>query len=117
MSLFDKQVVFAKSFALLIIKAFDMGYQVTINQVLRTPQEAAANAVSGAGISNSLHLLKLAGDLNLFKDGTFLTTTEDYTALGEYWESLSTQDYTMCWGGRFLKTDADHFSVAANGYK
>jgi len=94
-----------------------MDYQVTINEVLRTQSEANRNAEDGAGIKNSLHLLKLAGDINLFYDGRLLTTVEDYRPLGEFWESFSTQDYTMCWGGRFLKPDADHFSIAHEGVK
>ena len=51
-------------------------------------------------------------DFNLFKDGKYLTATEDYTQLGEYWESLG-----GCWGGRFSSADGNHFSLEHEGCK
>jgi len=46
---------------------------------------------------------RLAIDLNLFKDGEYLTDTEDHRFLGEFWESLG-----GTWGGRW--DDGNHYS-------
>jgi hypothetical protein len=57
-----------------------------------------------------LHKSRLAIDLNVFRDGKYLTTGEQYTDLGEFWESIG-----GAWGGRF--NDGNHFSFEHNGYK
>lgn len=88
------------------------GYEVTYGEVQRSKAQAAMNAAAGTGISNSLHLISLAVDLNLFKDGKFLTTKEEYQHAGEYWEDLGGS-----WGGRFKNVDADHFSLSFNGVR
>lgn len=115
MTLIQKQQIFARLFAKLINWANLQGYEVTIGEVQRTKLQAIANAVSGKGIRNSLHLLKLAADINIFKHGIYLDRTEDHKELGEYWESLSTEEYQCCWGGRF--GDGNHYSIAHDGRK
>jgi hypothetical protein len=72
-------------------------------------------AKEGKGIRNSLHTMRLAVDLNLFKAGEFLTEKDAYGPAGEFWESLSTDDFECCWGGRF--NDSDHFSISHGGIK
>lgn len=114
MTLGDKQRLFAKYFGKLLVWLYDNGYECTINEVLRSKAQAEVNAKSGAGISNSLHLLKLAGDINIFKDGKFLTSVEDIRPVGTYWKSLN---INCCWGGDFTKPDADHFSYTHEGVK
>ena len=57
---------------------------------------------------NSCHYIRLAIDLNLFKDGRYLTTTEDHRLFGEFWEGLG-----GAWGGRF--NDGNHYSLEYNG--
>jgi hypothetical protein len=57
-----------------------------------------------------LHKSRLAVDLNVFRDGKYLTTGEQYADLGEFWESIG-----GAWGGRF--NDGNHFSFEHNGYK
>ena len=108
----DKQSRFAECVATLIFWATDRGYQVTFGEAYRPPETAALYAAQGRGIANSNHTRRLAVDLNLFKDGAFLTSSEDYKALGEYWESL---DPNARWGGRF--NDGNHFSFEHNGVK
>lgn len=103
--------------ASLILKAQEMGYQVTLGEAYRTEEQSKIYADSGVGISNSLHRIRLAIDLNLFKNGKYLTDSKDYEPLGEWWESMSCQDYTLCWGGRFLKQDGNHFSMGHVGVK
>jgi len=64
------------------------------------------------GIRGSLHELKLAMDTNLFKDGKYLETTEEWREAGEHWESL----HPLCrWGGRF--GDGNHVSLEYEGKK
>lgn len=94
------------------------GYQVTLGEAYRTPEQAALNAKKGIGSKNSLHCDRLAIDLNLFKDGKYLSKTEDYKIAGEIWESMG-----GTWGGRFTnsdgtaKPDGNHFSTAFMGRK
>jgi len=112
MTLGDKQREFTLMLAGLITWAYDQGYELTFGEVYRTPEQAAWNAAHGVGIVNSLHTKRLAADLNLFKDGVFLTTTEAHRPLGEKWESMGGS-----WGGRFTKPDGNHYSLAHEGVK
>jgi hypothetical protein len=63
-------------------------------------------AKQGKGIKNSLHLKRLAIDLNLFKDGAYLSDTESHRPFGEWWEA---QDPLNRWGGRFK--DGNHYEM------
>lgn len=119
MTLAQKRCRFTRLIAKLINQANAMGYEIAVDQFKRTQEEADANAAAGKGIKNSLHLLGLAGDVILY-DSAFNPlpfSKSTYSALGEYWESQSTQDITCCWGGRFSTPDCDHFSVAHEGVK
>lgn len=115
MTLREQQSLFMRLLPRLIDFAYDNGYELTGGQLLRTQSEANANAASGAGIKNSLHRLGLAIDLNLFKDGKFLTTSDNHRPLGEYWKSL----HPLCrWGGDFKpKPDGNHYSLEWEGVK
>ena len=93
------------------------GYQVTFGEAWRSIETCEAYVKEGKGIKESLHPERLAIDLNLFWNGKFLTTFSDYEKCGEYWESLSTPEYKCCWGGRFKRVDADHFSFEHNGVR
>jgi hypothetical protein len=106
MSLRKKQSLFVKKLALLIEYAYDQGYELTLSRGYASP---AANAADG-GHPNSLHTKRLAIDLNLFKDGEYLTRTEDHRPLGEFWESIG-----GTWGGRF--NDGNHYSLEHQGMK
>jgi hypothetical protein len=100
--------------ARLIDFAYSQGFELTAGELYRTPEQAALNAKSGAGIAHSLHTQRLAVDLQLFKDGIYLTDTAAYTPLGVFWEGL---DPDACWGGRFSKPDGNHFSLTFGGVK
>lgn len=108
----DTQNVFAKKLAEFILKASDMGYCVSIGEVYRPPETAKMYEAQGKGIANSLHCLKLAADLNFFRNGVLLISFEDIRPLGELWESFSSHQYPCNWGGRFSKQDCDHFSLS-----
>jgi hypothetical protein len=111
MTLFETQVLFASKLPLLINKAFELGYQVTLGDAFRDPRvHGEFGSKGGYGHSKSNHKRRLAIDLNLFKNGKFLQTTEDHKALGEFWESIG-----GTWGGRF--SDANHYSMMFEGMK
>lgn len=105
MTLRQKQSKFARMVADLIIKAYDMGYEVTLGDAFRDPRLfGVMGEKKGYGSANSFHKQRLAIDLNLFKDGAFLGFTEAHKPLGEWWESQG-----GTWGGRF--NDGNHYSL------
>lgn len=112
MMLGSKQRLFVKLVGSLIGWAYSNGYELTFGETVRSVEEAKKNAEDGKGITNSLHVIKLAVDLNLFKDGVYQTSWEAYTPLGTYWKTL---DPLCRWGGDFKSRDADHFSVEHEG--
>jgi nitrous oxidase accessory protein NosD len=94
------------------------GITARIREVQRKPEVAHQNALSGVGISNSLHIDSLAADVAIFRDGVYLSDSEDYRFAGEYWKSL----HPLCrWGGDFKdangnpKPDGNHMSVTYQG--
>lgn len=110
MQLRDKQDQFAGMVAELIQEARKKGYQVTLGEAFRPSELAELYAKQGRGISNSLHTARLAIDINLFKDGEYLSRSQDYEPLGLWWESIGGS-----WGGRFR--DGNHFSLSHEGRK
>ena len=114
MTLGEKQRRFTELVGRLIQWAYANGFELTFGETYRTPEQAALNAKTGAGISNSLHTKRLAADLNLFIDGVYQTATEAYKPLGEYWKTL---DPEAAWGGDFSKPDGNHFSLSHEGIR
>lgn len=116
MKLSEKQQLFMKLLGEFLVWIYQQpGYGVAGGELLRTQAQADANARSGAGISNSLHLLKLAVDLNLFISGSWQTATEPYKPLGDKWKSM----HPLCrWGGDFVnRPDGNHFSIEHEGVR
>jgi len=102
-NLVEKQSRFTHMVALLILHAEQLGYALTFGDAYRDPRVEY-------GHSRSLHRKRLAVDFHAFKNGKYLVKTEDYTPLGEYWESIGGS-----WGGRF--EDGNHFSLEHEGMK
>jgi len=98
--LFDKRALFTSLIPRLIDKMIADGY-------------APLHGKDGLKhMKNSLHYDGLAIDIDLFKDGVYLTKTEDHQRFGEFWEAL----HPDCrWGGRFK--DGNHYSVTYLGRK
>jgi len=116
MTLREKQSWFAYLVAALILHAELLGFDVTLGEAWRSPEEAARLAKAGKGIKRSLHCDRLAIDLNLFKNGKYLTKPQDYEPLGAWWESQGIAlGLLCCWGGRF--GDGNHFSISHAGRK
>jgi hypothetical protein len=109
------QVTFTDNISYLIGFAYNQGYELTFGEAYRTPEQAALNAKKGTGIVNSLHCKRLAVDFNVFKDGEYLTKSEDLKELGEYWKSLNKDN---AWGGDFKSLpDGNHFSMSYEGVR
>lgn len=115
MTLREKQSIFVREIADLIQFATNEKYELTFGECWRSPEEAQRLANADKGIKNSLHTVRLAIDLLLFKDGKWLKNTEDYLILGKYWEAKTRPDLQFTWGGRF--GDGNHFSIAHAGKK
>ena len=105
MSLRKKQSEFVRKVGLLILFAYEKGYELTFGDTY--PGKFKHNP-------KGFHPKGLAIDLNLFKDGKYLTNWEDHKPLGEFWESIG-----CSWGGRWdmnirqpgLQGDGNHYSL------
>ena len=86
-----------------------LGYQVSLDEAFRPPALAILYANQGKGIKNSLHCIRLAIDLNLFRGGVLLTQKSDFLPAGTLWTSY---DPACRWGGNFHSVDLRHFSLA-----
>jgi hypothetical protein len=107
MKLGEKQELFMRLLPRLIDHAHELGYEIRGGDLFRDPRVHGEFGVKvGYSAANSNHKLKCAIDLNLFKDGEYLTGDEHHKELGEFWESL----HPMCrWGGRFK--DGNHYEL------
>ena len=109
MTLHDKQSIFLLNFAKLIIWINEQGWQVTAGELLRT--QAQQDIYVNEGLSktkDSRHMVKLAGDLNLFIGGVYQQTKAPYEPLAKYWKSLHPDNvagYDFGW-------DANHFEMS-----
>lgn len=90
-------------------------YEVTGGDLFRDPRLFGNyGEKEGYGHPKSNHKLRLAIDLNLWKDGEYVSDPEEYRILGEKWEEMGGG-----WGGRFgveskdydtkIGWDANHF--------
>ena len=111
MTLGQRQRLFTQLISKLITFAYDNGYELTFGDAYRDPRvHGDVGSKKSYSSANSLHKQRLAVDFNLFKNGVYLTATNDHKALGEYWESL----HPLCrWGGRF--NDGNHYSLEYGG--
>lgn len=113
MTLGAKQELFAQLVAALIQQAKALGFTVRLGEAWRPPETAQLYARKGIGSANSLHCDRLAVDLLLFKNGRYLSQTEDYQPLGAWWK----KQHPLCrWGGDFKsRPDGNHFSLEHDG--
>ena len=103
LSLGQKQRLFSKMAAQLILKAYEMGYEITLGDAFRDPRVFGPMGVrQGYGVG--------AYGAGAYSLGVFLQSTEDHRPLGEWWESQG-----GTWGGRF--NDGNHYSLEHNGVK
>ena len=113
MSLRKKQSEFAKLVARLLDKADDLGFEVTLGDAYRDPRVHGDMGVRKSySHPRSAHKVRLAIDLNLFRDGEYLEGSDAHRVLGEWWEQ---QHELARWGGRF--DDGNHYSFEHEGVK
>lgn len=96
MRLREKQSEFAYKIAMLIKYINEQGYEVTFGDAWAHPEDNRHK-------KHSNHYIRLAIDLNLFKDGKYLTETKDHEQFGEYWENK----LGGVWGGHY--DDGNHY--------
>jgi len=125
MDLRSKQSIFAFNFSKLIQYAYGIGYEITFGEGLRTKDQQLlyfegyhlmklgsdlklAKCKRFSKTMNSLHLKKLAHDINLFKDGVLKTDKESFRQISEYWKSLNAKN--TC--GYYWNWDYGHFQMS-----
>ena len=87
------QFRFTLMLAVLILYIYSRGYTVQLGDAFATEGH----------IEGSKHYDHMAADLNLFKDGVYLTETKDHEPFGKFWMLLG-----GTWGGRW--DDGNHYS-------
>ena len=102
MSIQPLQSIFARKIAILKLVAFEIGYEVTEGDYYRDPRVSY-------GHYKSLHRSRLAADLNLFKDGEYLSDGSGHDELHEIWVKMG--------GNPGIKDDLNHYSLPYNGMK
>ena len=106
LSLRQLQSILVRCLGHLYTYADRQGYELTLADGLRSDRKGH--------MTNSLHYIALAQDVNLFIRGEWIKDGGDpvWTELGTYWERL----HPLCrWGGRFPSVDSNHFSVTYDG--
>lgn len=107
--LLEKQAKFAVMVSHLIQEAVRLGYTVTLGDAYRDARVHGGQGIkSGYSAAKSAHKWRLAIDLALFRDGRYLTETDQYQPLGDFWKALG-----GTWGGAW--GDGNHFSVTHQG--
>ena len=81
--------------AKLITHAYELGYELTLGE--------GFNAEGVGHKKGSNHYIKLAQDLNIFKDGVYLQDGTGHKELHDYWDTLG--------GAKRIEKDLNHYSV------
>ena len=111
-SLGQKQRRFARAVPRLIDMVHTLGLECTIGDVFRDPRAHGHHGVKrGYSSAHSNHKLKLAIDINLFRDGRYLSSTSSHRELGEWWMAQG-EDHE--WGGDG-RSDGNHYSIRHQG--
>jgi len=102
MGLVDKQNKFAGMVALLVLYIQSQGYQVTYGDAYRDDRVTY-------GHPKSTHRFRLAVDLNIFKDGVYLSGDEDHAKFHDFWDSIG--------GSERIENDGNHYSCEHQGIR
>lgn len=114
MGMIDEQDSFLTDIATLISYIRTTGYKITGGELYRTEEQQALHFKAGRSKTmNSNHRLRLAQDLNFFRDGEYINGMPANIAkkilqpIGDFWESLNPKNK---WGGNFSSfIDTPHF--------
>lgn len=109
MSLVSSQAAFLLDVGRLVAFATEQGFVVTGGELYRSPEQQEIYLKTGRSKTmNSLHLKRLAVDLNFFLNGALVGNKSILAPLGAYWESLHPFN---SWGGNGKSlVDTPHFS-------
>lgn len=124
MKLSEKQIIFSKNVAKLIVYADEcLGIDLTFGEAYRTADQqylyyhgltfkndSIQSTRRSSWTMNSNHLSRLAVDFNFFINGKLTYKKEDIQELGDYWETLHPKNK---WGGNYpkKKEDTPHFEM------
>ncbi|MDD3466639.1 MAG: M15 family metallopeptidase [Campylobacterales bacterium] len=108
MSLVSEQNEFLKDVAKLIEFCAQKGFIITGGELYRTEAQQSIYLKEGKSkTSNSMHLKRLAIDLNFFVNGALSYDKTVLSSVGAFWESLNPKNR---WGGNFSTlVDTPHF--------
>ena len=121
MTLREARCIFTKCDAELTLWAFSQGFEVANAEGMDriTDKDPTTDHMKGG-----LHGIGLAQDKDLYKNGVYLTKSEDHAPLGARWKVMG-QLYglALAWGGDFKdkdgkpKPDGNHYSLQWLGQK
>ena len=114
MDLSEAQRIFSYNLGRFVIEAYKAGFEFSMGEVLRTEEQHRLNLASGKSqIGRSLHMDKLAFDINLMKTPDskygYIQDSAQYKPLGDIWKNLHPKNR---WGGDFKSLiDGNHFEM------
>ena len=107
MSLRETQSEFTICVAKLIEFAYEQGFELTLGDAFRSPEECIR-----LGHESSCHAIRLAVDLNLFEGGKYQREAGGHEILGAHWVTLhQLARHGGTWG------DHNHYSFEFQGRK
>ncbi len=103
MTLRSRQSLFAFNIHLLIEFAYKNGFELTFGEFDRTIEQQKIYFTTGRSKTmDSRHLHRLAGDFNIFVEGKLTNDPKVIKPMGDFWESLHTDNR---WGGDWDRDD------------
>ena len=109
MKLSEKQQIFTKNIASLIVYADLIGIGLTFGDAYRNDFTQKKYVELGLSKTmNSYHLKRLAVDFNFFINGRLVYDKHKLAELGKFWEGLHPDNE---WGGFWKFVDTPHFQM------
>lgn len=109
MTLREERCLFTRLLCAHVLWLWEQGYEVALGEGL---DRLTAKDPTSDHMHSSLHDIGLAQDLDLYKQGVWLSRTPDHTLSGSKWETR----HPLCrWGGRFRHADGNHYSLFHEG--
>lgn len=107
-NLVDTQAAFLLNVCSLVAHATAIGFDVTGGELWRTQEQQAVYRKTGKSkTDNSMHLQRLAIDLNFFMHGVWIQDKKQLQEFGDFWESMNPKNR---WGGNWVTfLDTPHF--------
>jgi len=103
----EKQSLHLRKISVLMLVAFELGYELTQGDAYRDPR-----ATFPYSHPNSVHKLRLANDLIVFKDGQLIegeAAEKAHNELHDIWDKMG--------GAKRITNDLNHYSTEHNGMR